>query len=156
MKRSMLLRIQLTGAEARTQAFDIGAVGHASNLFLVKLFLQPVEDLVFEQQVVNQPQLGCTARQERTLLLIAALELVGWGVAHWDWLWPAILPTSLPFWVDRLVASTTLVGALGAAAAVIVAAAAPERSFSLRGSGNHLSKSFSALARSFTAASSCA
>lgn len=68
------------------------------------------------------------ARHQQTLLLIAALELVGWGVAHWDWLWPAVLPTALPFWLDRLVASAVLSGALGAAAAVIVDAAAPTRS----------------------------
>ena len=68
---------------------------------------------------------GFVERQRRTLMLIAALELVGWGVAHWGWLWSAILPTELPFWVDRFVASTVLVGAIGAAAAVLVAAAAP-------------------------------
>jgi len=67
------------------------------------------------------------ARQQRTFLLIAALELVGWGVAHWGWLWPAVLPTSLPFWLDRFVASTVLMSALGAAAAVVGAAAAPVR-----------------------------
>lgn len=67
------------------------------------------------------------ARQQRTFLLISSLELAGWGVAHWDWLWPAVLPTSLPFWMDRFVASTVLVSALGAAAAVVGAAAAPVR-----------------------------
>ena len=71
--------------------------------------------------------------RERMLLLVAALELVAWGVAHWGWLWPAVLPTALPFWIDRFVASTVLVGALGAAAAVVVAAAAPERNLRFRG-----------------------
>jgi hypothetical protein len=68
---------------------------------------------------------GFVERQQRTLMLVAAFELVGWGVAHWSWLWPAILPTNLPFWLDRLVGSTVLVGAIGAAAAVLVGAAAP-------------------------------
>ncbi|MCP3994094.1 MAG: hypothetical protein GY722_03375 [bacterium] len=70
---------------------------------------------------------GSDVSRRRTLLLIAALELVGWGVAHWGWLWPAVLPTALPFWIDRFVASTVLVGAIGAAVAVIVATAAPKR-----------------------------
>lgn len=65
--------------------------------------------------------------RQRILLLIAALELVGWGVAHWGWLWPAVLPTALPFWVDRFVASTVLVGAIGSAVAVVVSAAIPKR-----------------------------
>lgn len=70
---------------------------------------------------------GWIARQQRTLVLIAGLELVGWGVAHWGWLWPSILPTTLPYWIDRFVASAALVGAIGAAAAVLLAAAAPTR-----------------------------
>ncbi|MCP4309276.1 MAG: hypothetical protein GY788_31265 [bacterium] len=68
---------------------------------------------------------GFVQRQRGALLLIAALELIGWGIAHWGWLWSAILPTSLPFWVDRFVASIVLVSAIGAAAAIVVAAAAP-------------------------------
>lgn len=71
-------------------------------------------------------------RREQTLLLIAALELVAWGVMHWGWLWAAILPTTLPFWLDRFVAATVLVGALGAAAAVVAATAVPERKVSFR------------------------
>lgn len=67
------------------------------------------------------------AQQQQTFLLIATLELVGWGVVHWGWLWPSVLPTSLPFWLDRFIASTVLVSALGAAAAVVGAAAAPVR-----------------------------
>lgn len=69
------------------------------------------------------------ARYESFLLLIAALELVGWGVAHWGWLWPAILPTALPFWMDRFVGAVTLVGALGATAAVVAEAVAPQRRY---------------------------
>jgi hypothetical protein len=82
--------------------------------------------------LVGAERSNFVARQEKLLLLVAALELVGWGVAHWSWLWPALLPTSLPFWIDRLVASTTLVGAIGAAAAVLLAVAAPQRRWSLR------------------------
>ena len=70
---------------------------------------------------------GSDVNRQRTLLLIAALELVGWGVVHWDWLWLAVLPTTVPFWIDRFVASTVLIGAIGAAVAVVVAAAAPKR-----------------------------
>ncbi len=71
---------------------------------------------------------GWVERPQRSLMLIATLELVGWGVAHWGWLWPSILPTTLPYWFDRFVASTVLVGAIGAATAILVAAAAPTRS----------------------------
>lgn len=73
---------------------------------------------------------GWIERQQRTLLLIATLELVGWGIAHWGWLWASILPTNLPYWSDRLVAATVLVGATGAAVAVLMAAAAPTRNLS--------------------------
>ena len=59
-----------------------------------------------------------TISTQRTLLLIAALELAAWGIAHWGWLWPAVLPTSLPFWLDRFVGAFTLVGALGLTGAV--------------------------------------
>ncbi len=82
--------------------------------------------------VVGADRWAFVARQERTLVLLAALELVGWGIAHWSWLWPAVLPTALPFWLDRFVASAVLVGALGAAAAVVVTAAAPGRSLRFR------------------------
>ncbi len=71
-------------------------------------------------------------RYQPVLLLIAALELVGWGVAHWGWLWPAVLPTALPFWLDRFVGGITLVGAIGATAAVVAEVVAPEPPFSLR------------------------
>ncbi len=61
-----------------------------------------------------------TATMRRTLLLIAALELIAWGIAHWSWLWPAVLPTSLPFWLDRFVGALTLVGAAGVTGAVLM------------------------------------
>jgi hypothetical protein len=63
---------------------------------------------------------GETAHRYRTMfLLIAALELAVWGLAHWGWLRPAILPTALPYWIDRLISSAVLVGAPGAAAAAV-------------------------------------
>lgn len=68
---------------------------------------------------------GAAARYSNMLLLIAALELVGWGVAHWGWLWPAILPTAMPYWLDRFLSSAVLVGAIGAAAAILASAATP-------------------------------
>jgi len=70
--------------------------------------------------------------REHMLLLIAALDLVAWSVLHWGWLWAAVLPTSLPFWLDRFVAATVLVGSIGAAAAVVLAVAAPGRNVSFR------------------------
>ena len=61
------------------------------------------------------------------LLLIAALELVAWGIAHWGWLWAAVLPTSLPFWLDRFVGALTLVGAVGVTVAVLTGTARQTR-----------------------------
>jgi hypothetical protein len=61
-------------------------------------------------------------RRGPILLLLAALELVAWGIVHWGWLWAAILPTALPFWLDRLVAALVLAGALGVAATVVAQA----------------------------------
>jgi hypothetical protein len=71
-------------------------------------------------------RVALVGRRRPILLLLASIELVVWGIVHWSWLWPAILPTSLPFWLDRLVAAAVLTGALGAAATV-VAVAASER-----------------------------
>ncbi len=97
------------------------------------LWVFPATSAVLAAMVVAaRGESGFVARQERTLLLIAALELVAWGVAHWGWLWPAVLPTSLPFWIDRFVGATTLVGAIGATAAVVLTAAAPARRLTLR------------------------
>ena len=63
---------------------------------------------------------GETAHRYRTMfLLIAALQMAVWGLAHWGWLRPAILPTALPYWIDRFVSSAVLVGAPGAAAAAV-------------------------------------
>jgi len=64
-----------------------------------------------------------TASTRRTLVLIAALELFAWGIAHWSWLWPAVLPTSLPFWLDRFVGALTILGALGVTGAVLAGTA---------------------------------
>ena len=65
---------------------------------------------------------GLVDRQQNILLLVAALELGAWGVIHWSWLWPAIIPTVAPFWLDRFVAAAVLVGSIGSAAAVVAAA----------------------------------
>ncbi len=91
------------------------------------LWVLPATALVFSLLVATR-LLGLE-RHRSSLLLIATLELAGWGIAHLDWLWPAILPTSLPFWLDRLIASGVLVGAVGAATAVLLAVAAPNRRF---------------------------
>lgn len=91
------------------------------------LWAFPVTGLVLVILVAGAGERGgLFDRQRNVFLLVAALELVAWGVAHWGWLWPSILPTALPFWFDRFIASTVLVGAIGAAAAVVLAAAAPK------------------------------
>lgn len=74
---------------------------------------------------------GDAIRRQRTvLILLSSLELVAWAILHRDWLWRAILPTNLPFWLDRLVTGAVLAGGLGAAAAALLAAANPPRGVS--------------------------
>lgn len=58
-------------------------------------------------------------RRQSLLVLVAAFELMAWGFLHWSWLWRAILPTSLPFWLDRAVAASVLIGAAGVAVAAL-------------------------------------
>lgn len=73
-------------------------------------------------------RVGDMVRGQRTLLLLLmALELVAWGILHWDWLWQAILPTALPFWLDRFVAATVLVGSAGVAGAALLDAGSKPR-----------------------------
>jgi hypothetical protein len=52
-----------------------------------------------------------------TAVLLAAAELAVWAMLRWEWLWRAVIPTSLPFWVDRLGTAAVLTGGLGLAAA---------------------------------------
>lgn len=54
---------------------------------------------------------GSIQRSAPTLVLIGSLELVVWGLVRWDWMTAAILPTVLPFWVDRMVVAAVLAGA---------------------------------------------
>jgi hypothetical protein len=68
----------------------------------------------------------------RILMLLAALELVAWGWLHWTWLWAALLPTRLPFWMDRFISVATLVGAIGAMGGILLEALMPKREISFR------------------------
>jgi hypothetical protein len=90
------------------------------------LYVFPLVSLLVALSVAYPKLLGRfadTLRRQRTMLvLLAALELVAWGILHWDWLWRAILPTSLPFWIDRFVTAMILVGAAGVAAAALLQA----------------------------------
>jgi len=54
------------------------------------------------------------------LLAIGAVQLMIWGLERRSGLWRAILPTPLPFWIDRAMTATAL-GAAGAAIVVAVA-----------------------------------
>jgi hypothetical protein len=47
------------------------------------------------------------------LVLVVAAELVVWGALRWGWLWSAVIPTSLPFWIDRAGTALVLGGSLG-------------------------------------------
>lgn len=91
------------------------------------LFVFPLVSLLVALAVLDGSRVGglgpILARHRSTLLVLAALELVAWGLLHWSWLWRAILPTSLPFWLDRLGAATVLTGAAGVAVAALIGAA---------------------------------
>ncbi len=67
---------------------------------------------------VSLRKIALTRASYRVLQLLASLELATWGVLHWAWLWAALLPTQLPFWLDRFVGACVLVGAMGAIAAI--------------------------------------
>lgn len=51
-------------------------------------------------------------------VLVAAVEIGAWGVGRRDWMWRSVLPTDLPFWIDRVVVGTAMVGGFGIAATV--------------------------------------
>lgn len=46
------------------------------------------------------------------LLGLASLELLIWSIVRRDWMTAPILPTTLPFWVDRFVTGAVMAGAL--------------------------------------------
>ena len=61
-----------------------------------------------------------TAGSYRTLQILGATELVIWGVRRWDWLRASILPSRLPFWIDRFIGAAVLVCACGVVGAVLL------------------------------------
>jgi hypothetical protein len=90
------------------------------------LWVLPVTGLILVTLAAGAERFGGAVKRYRSgLLLIATMELVAWGIAHWAWLWAAILPTALPFWIDRLVAGAVLIGAIGVTAAAVMAAMIP-------------------------------
>ena len=125
--RAMLMPIVLVLAAAAT---IVGGVAYLSVPTETgpawSLWVLPVTALSLAILAAPAARLGgAVAHYRMTLLLIAALELAAWGVAHWGWLWPAIIPTALPYWLDRFLAATVLIGAAGAVASAVASAAAP-------------------------------
>lgn len=55
----------------------------------------------------------------RVATIAAAGELAAWAVTRWDWLWRAVIPTDLPFWLDRLGTAAALSGAIVVIAALL-------------------------------------
>ena len=47
-----------------------------------------------------------------TLLAVSALELAIWGWTRREWMTSALLPTGLPYWIDRTITAAVLGGAL--------------------------------------------
>lgn len=53
------------------------------------------------------------------LVLASAVILTVWGWIRWEWLWRSILPTGMPFWIDRMATAATITGGVGLAAATV-------------------------------------
>lgn len=58
------------------------------------------------------------AEQPSLSLVAISMVLVVWGVLRWDWMWAAILPTSLPV-VDRFATALVLVSGVGFTAVLV-------------------------------------
>lgn len=79
----------------------------------VMLWIVPMTAAALSAPALRRPPDGATQHRDATaptLLLVAALELVIWAVVRWDWMFAAILPTDLPFWVDRGVVAMVMAG----------------------------------------------
>jgi hypothetical protein len=79
----------------------------------VLLWIAPLMAAVLSVPAVRRPPDGATTDWNATaptLLLISALELVIWAVVRWGWMFAAILPTDLPYWVDRGVVAMVMAG----------------------------------------------
>lgn len=131
-RRGPMLHWMIVGAAL--VALGSGAVAYFSvpgeTAPTMTMWLVPATAAVLALVAIYRQSLGDGSR--RILLLIAALEVVAWSIAHWGWLWPAVLPTSLPFWLDRFIGAGVLVTAMAAAVAVLLTAAAPPRQVSFR------------------------
>lgn len=66
----------------------------------------PLTSVGLASWALRRPQLSAT------LLGVASLELLIWSVLRRDWMTAAVLPTSLPFWVDRTVTGAVMAGSL--------------------------------------------
>lgn len=83
----------------------------------VLLWLLPATALV----AAMASGLGSRAAVWRQVLLwVAVLDLVLWAILRWDWMWQPVLPSSLPFWLDRMVTAAVLSG--GVALGVVLVA----------------------------------
>lgn len=116
-RRRLTLLVTLAVAAG---ALFVGAVAYLS----VPAATQPSWSLVVFPLVSMLLAAAARAiRSQRTvLLLVAGLELVVWGILHWDWLWQAVLPTELPFWLDRLIAAAVVAAGAGVVVAVLAEA----------------------------------
>lgn len=126
-RRTVLIPVVLTLA---VMASIVGVVAYRSVPAETgpawSLWVLPATALALVSLAMTAGRFGdVIARHQTMLVLIASLELVGWGMAHWGWLWSAIVPTALPYWLDRLLSSTVLVGAAGAAAAALATVTTP-------------------------------
>lgn len=96
------------------------------------LWALPATALVATALAIARRSTPAAASYGRALQLLAALELVFWGLLHWPWLWASLLPTLLPFWLDRFIGAVVLVSAIGATAAMVAELTSREPPVSFR------------------------
>lgn len=106
--------------DGRTAALvTIGLALAATAVSLVAFFAVPAETAPsIVQWLVPLTSVGLglwavrSSRLAATLVGLASLELLIWSIVRRDWITAAILPTTLPFWIDRTVTGAVMAGAL--------------------------------------------
>ena len=114
------------------------------------MLAQPPEGRVFGVDVIGPPVIaflaGFAATQARRsgrltsqLVLIGSVGLSAWGILRVDVLTHPILPTLLPYAVDRLITAVVLGGALGVVAGITTSITLENRARRIADDGHHAS-----------------
>ena len=127
MRRSAVALLGLAAA-----AFGVGLAAFLSvppetvpewSLWIVPAFSALLALAVAASAGTSSP----VGRNAASIVFVAAVALLMWGVVRWDWLWLSVLPTNLPYWLDRFITAAALAGAVGVGVSVMAAAVRPGR-----------------------------